>query len=471
MLINANEAEIADRSRAKVVIAGGGLAGLLLARELAPLTDIIVIERGDLQLSAKQAELADAHISGIPYPLKDTRDFRLGGSTSIWAGYCAEFDMLDFSQRDWVPHSGWPITLDELTLYKDKVAETLNLTDATFDPLHVTRDAQKHLPPFIPGLTVTAWRFGNPILRIADHWLFDTPELDNLKVITNARVIDIRLNNDQTEVDRFICINKRGEQFDVTADIYILAMGGLETARLLLSSNTQCPYGVANSSGFVGQCFSEHPHMTIDGFEFFGTTPLTSWAEKGKDSAGNPFALCAGLSAQAQENLSILNHRAHIFRTPQMSTIAPPQLGIFLEQAPNRSSRITLAEDRDADGVPKLDLHWTLNELDVQSFVLAANEIGHTLEEAGAGRYVSPLRAEQVTSDRVLHSNHQLGTTRMSENPAYGPLDGNCLTHDHRNLYVAGGSAFPTVSWANPSFMVMLLTMRLAEHLKQRIRN
>jgi choline dehydrogenase-like flavoprotein len=37
--------------------------------------------------------------------------------------------------------------------------------------------------------------------------------------------------------------------------------------------------------------------------------------------------------------------------------------------------------------------------------------------------------------------------------------------HDFTNLYIMGGSVFPTVSWANPTFTLMALTFRLADYL------
>ena len=38
--------------------------------------------------------------------------------------------------------------------------------------------------------------------------------------------------------------------------------------------------------------------------------------------------------------------------------------------------------------------------------------------------------------------------------------------HDLSNLFIIGGSVFPTVSWANPTFTLMALTFRLADHLR-----
>ena len=38
----------------------------------------------------------------------------LGGSTNHWGGWCRPLAPIDFEARDWIPHSGWPITRADL---------------------------------------------------------------------------------------------------------------------------------------------------------------------------------------------------------------------------------------------------------------------------------------------------------------------------------------------------------------------
>jgi choline dehydrogenase-like flavoprotein len=63
-----------------------------------------------------------------------------------------------------------------------------------------------------------------------------------------------------------------------------------------------------------------------------------------------------------------------------------------------------------------------------------------------------------------------MGTTRMSDNPLRGVVDRNCKVHAVDNLYVAGSSVFPTSGASNPTLTLVALTLRLADHLKGRIR-
>jgi choline dehydrogenase-like flavoprotein len=50
-----------------------------------------------------------------------------GGSTAAWAGKVAPFDATDFAEREWVSHSGWPLTIEALAPYVTRAAKRLDL--------------------------------------------------------------------------------------------------------------------------------------------------------------------------------------------------------------------------------------------------------------------------------------------------------------------------------------------------------
>ena len=53
----------------------------------------------------------------------------------------------------------------------------------------------------------------------------------------------------------------------------------------------------------------------------------------------------------------------------------------------------------------------------------------------------------------------------MADNPDQGVVDRNCRVHGVSNLYVAGGSVFPTAGAVQPSLTIAALALRLADHL------
>ena len=57
----------------------------------------------------------------------------------------------------------------------------------------------------------------------------------------------------------------------------------------------------------------------------------------------------------------------------------------------------------------------------------------------------------------------------MSSNPKEGVVDGNCRVHDLENLYIGGSSVFATGGASNPTYTIVQLALRLADHLNQRL--
>src|ERR1700733_10189001 len=140
-----------------------------------------------------------------------------------------------------------------------------------------------------------------------------------------------------------------------------------------------------------------------------------------------------------------------------------------MEQAPNPESRVELSESRDCLDMRRLRLDWCLTELDWRTYEMTASLLAAEFERIGAGQLTGPIERIADDNTRILHSNHQLGTTRMSDDRQQGVVDRNCRVHDLSNLYILGGSVFPTVSWANPTFTLLALTFRCADHLRSEI--
>jgi choline dehydrogenase-like flavoprotein len=65
---------------------------------------------------------------------------------------------------------------------------------------------------------------------------------------------------------------------------------------------------------------------------------------------------------------------------------------------------------------------------------------------------------------------HQNGTIRFGRDPMTSALDVHCKAHDVDNLYVVDGSFFPSSSAVNPALTIMANALRVADHLKERLR-
>lgn len=171
------------------------------------------------------------------------------------------------------------------------------------------------------------------------------------------------------------------------------------------------------------------------------------------------------------------------------------------EQAPNPDSRITLSRERDELGLNRVQLDWRLSAIDKYTIGRSQEIIAEELSRAGLGQLQIELnnddaawhlliqRSQQVLEtalarsdsrqlEIVLHedgyqqtlrgSYHHIGTTRMSTNPREGVVNEHCQVHGLGNLYIAGSSVFPTSGLSNPTFTIIALAIRLADHIKER---
>ena len=141
-----------------------------------------------------------------------------------------------------------------------------------------------------------------------------------------------------------------------------------------------------------------------------------------------------------------------------------------IEQSPRPENRITLSQDSDSLGCPKLELHWHWPKEDIEQTLKAQHLIGQGLENAGLGQFQPVFDPQGLPNiERPVGSHHLMGTTRMHENPKYGVVTPDCQVHGINNLFVVGSSTFPTGGYANPTLTIVAMTLRLADLLKTRL--
>jgi choline dehydrogenase-like flavoprotein len=75
------------------------------------------------------------------------------------------------------------------------------------------------------------------------------------------------------------------------------------------------------------------------------------------------------------------------------------------------------------------------------------------------------------TAPAMSDTNHPMGGLRMGVDARRSVVDPNLKVHGLDNLYVASCAVFPSGSSSNPTFTMMALTLRLADHLVQQISN
>jgi choline dehydrogenase-like flavoprotein len=140
------------------------------------------------------------------------------------------------------------------------------------------------------------------------------------------------------------------------------------------------------------------------------------------------------------------------------------------EQIPNPDSRVYLGREQDRFGMRRLIVDWKMTDQDVTSIIKTFHIWQSILEESGIGALVfDSEKFPDLVKASVPVGGHHIGTTRMSADPTEGVVDENCKVHGMDNLFIAGGSVFPTTGHANPTLTVVALAMRLGTHLRSLI--
>ena len=140
------------------------------------------------------------------------------------------------------------------------------------------------------------------------------------------------------------------------------------------------------------------------------------------------------------------------------------------EQPPDPENRVMLSDQRDALGLPIPRIRWTAGPAARDNLL----RIGQALQDSFSAAGLPPpipepwLRDGDPQAAAAIDLGHPLGSTRMSADPRTGVVDADCAVHGVSGLYVCGGSVLPTSGHANPTLMMLAVTLRLSRRLLRR---
>ncbi|HYC27539.1 MAG TPA: FAD-dependent oxidoreductase, partial [Chitinophagaceae bacterium] len=234
-------------------IIGAGAAGISMALQwIGKPHKVILLEGGGLEYEPAMQDMYKGKSTGQPYyALESTRLHYFGGTTGHWAGYCSKFDAIDFRKRDWVPNSGWPITLNDLENYYPKAHELLELDHYSYDPAYWLKQDPSLKPLEFDNTVVwnKIWQFSPPT-RFGTKYRAPVINASNIHLFTHANVTAIHA--DGASIKEVTVKNLAGKQHTVRAKHFVLACCAIQNARLLLASN------LGNQHHQVGRYFMEH---------------------------------------------------------------------------------------------------------------------------------------------------------------------------------------------------------------------
>lgn len=494
-------------------IIGAGAAGIMLAVKLSEFgCKVLLVESGHFEIDEERQKLNEVVQTGKF--LNNAiwgRKRAIGGTTLAWGGQSLPFSPLDFEKRSWIENSGWPLQYKELEPYysdankfmkidlldyKDEILKKIHLKDPGFDKnvisYHVSKWANE--PNF--------------------KELYNDTLKRDVTVVYNTVLTGINTNNINsiTSVDVF---NFNKKKFTVPVKNLILAVGGIETNRILL--NNSHLFKTANNIDLLGKGFMDHPCIEVgeiapkrsfhlqryfnthiyknkkyslrlslaDNFQKVQKTLNCSGSIVFKlpDESFDPYAEIKQF--RKDYKVTRLLKMRHALPSISISAFAllyykflyklkaTPKVLLMIEQEPLTSSEITLSQEKDEFGEYKANINWTISRLTWDTAVKSSHAIKGELERLDFGSvriYPDVNTGKDNWADLLSDVNHHMGGCRMSANSSEGIVNTNLQIWGINNLFVCSSAVFPTSSHSNPTLTLLAFAARLTDHLTMKIK-
>jgi choline dehydrogenase-like flavoprotein len=507
-----------------VVVIGSGAAGGTIAHELTGRgIPVVLLEAGrriepaefhqdDLAAYAQLSWLDPRVATGDWMAARHAADRpawivkAVGGSTLHWNGLAFRIQEHEFRPRSeyGAIHGAnlidWPIGLADLAPYYDRAEQKLGVTGTHGIPPHPATNSYKVL---WNGAHAVGYRkISNAHIAINSGPRDERPGCQQLGFCNQGCMVGAKWSTLVSEIPRAEATGKldlrtgcmalrveldaSGKASAVVyadadsvrrrqrARLVCVAGNAIETPRLLLlSESARFPKGLANGSGQVGRNYMRHvaaltfavlpkPVNMHRGIVTPGTVFDEARHDPARGFAGGYLMEAASLSPLS---LALLmdpagwgaDYAGFIERYDHLA-------GMLMngEELPRADNRITLDDKvKDAHGLPVVRVH------------VDEHPHCHAMRAHYYGRAEAVYRA--VGASEVRHAipasaAHNMGTCRMSRDPADGVVDAFGRAHEVPNLFVADGSQFPSSGAENPTLTIVALAIRQAEHIAAELR-
>ena len=252
------------------------------------------------------------------------------------------------------------------------------------------------------------------------------------------------------------------------AKAVIVSGYAIESPRLLLNSAcTGFENGLANSSGVVGKYLMAQAGNVVMGRfddpvrmykappahalteQFYETDPKNDFARGFAIQTVGPLPV-----AWAKQMMAAKQAWGWGLRREMMDYNHWAAFGLLGEILPWADNTVTLADEKDRNGLPVAHVTFNLHDNDNKLIAAAKKKTMEVMHAAGATEVVHEPRYAKLI-DRC----------RMGSDARSSVVDKFGRTHDVDNLFICDGSIFPTQGSANPGLTIQALAARTADYL------
>lgn len=385
-----------------VCVIGAGAAGIALALELERCGRSVLLLEAGRQRSAGPAQALYRGEINDPQrhlPLDQARYRQLGGTTSLWGGRCLPYDSIDFEPRPWVAHSGWPLTRTELDPWYARAHHYLEC--GVFD-YRVDSALGAAAGDMVPGFSDGAIDTGS-LERWSPPTHFGKVYRNALKASTSVRVVleavATKLHTEESG-KRVTGIEVKhpagGQMFHVQPREVVLAGGGLETTRLLMSSQQGARDGIGNDSGWLGRGYMSHIHGIIARARFTPDAPVVSAYEL--DAQGVYVRRRLWISERTQRELELLN----IYMLLDRPLLDDPGHGSAVLSAAFLAKKLFQRGRDDTLGSGKYALYWS----HLRNVLAGSPEVVSFLPPFARSRFLQKRRLPSMVIETKTNEFH-----------------------------------------------------------------
>ena len=482
-----------------VCIIGSGPSGVCFGLELlySGLT-VCTVAGGDLNERNYYTQLKSVECPELEIK-DDSRVRAFGGSSTVWSGFITPLDAIDLTARPAI-HPGWPREANVAAVINER-GHRYNLPQfPLFDADSLSLDPW----PAFTQLTKKIFFVQKPPLNFARKFQYAFAR-SGFDLVLGAVVtgLDTESTGDGRSATFATLRSSSGRTGKVAARVFVLAAGCIENVRLLWNSKDDTGTALGNDhdqlgrrfmnhpKGYVGEvCFDHpldltHPVFQLDRGHFRGYVGFRLKVPQQDGSLNcclrlEPLYATRNLRAAAKSAIRLRPRQAmrsswlalkdlwgltRAFKLPlRWGTVPSARVRCFLEMEPSPSNRITLSDRLDPLGVPIPIVKYSVSERALNSVTALLTRFSGELNTLGIGKfapYASPL-SDSLTWDAA----HHLGGTSMGPDPRTSVVNHELRLHGVDNVYLAGGSTFPTGGNANPTLTMIGLSLKLADTVR-----
>lgn len=460
------------------IIIGSGPAGISLALKLDKYKiKTLLIEAGDFENKIDQKKFLIGNVNNDPnIDISNNRVRAFGGTSLLWGGYCNKFEREELEN--------WPITYDDLYKNKKECNQILGLKDYHTD---------FYIKKFSENLNQYHMRFASNI-NFSEKYFEKIKNSQNIFLSLNTTFLNFNGNGKRIES---ITIKKKDTVKRVTSKFYVLACGGIENSRMLLWSKAK-NNKLFNEDLPIGKYYMDHPVRRDAGDGILNYKKLIKYFENQQINR-ELFVDCLprlylSPNNKFRKKTNILNtgiyvrikNKRHnnINYLKKLYCMAPNfirktiennssdlynfKVRLHLEQDPNTNNKISLSNKLDPLGIPLTKIDWQISHKMKHTCKNSLVELGNFLINKDIGRL--SIDENIFFEDKLIlnfNGNHQIGGTCAGDDPKISVVDKNLKVHFLENLFVSGSSVFTTSGHNHPTYSIILLSLRLGDHLKK----